>query len=144
MLEGEPLGDISPSWGTGWPGTFVRWLPISLMSFTSSPRKWFSRKSQRWGLCRQHLGPADPKGPGLGSSFPLGQLLWHPRLYPHLSWENFCASQRICRHPASCSVPSCCSSAKSLKKRQAPSRTTSHSANRHPERGKCRKPAEAG
>ena len=36
-----------PSLGPGQPAKFGQVSPIFLMSFTSSSRKWFSRKSQR-------------------------------------------------------------------------------------------------
>ena len=65
VLEGEPFEEIltQPSLQR-----LVRWSPIFLMSFTSSSRKWFSRKSQMWGLRGQKPGHADPTGLDLGSS----------------------------------------------------------------------------
>ena len=38
----------NPAWGPASLQRLVRWSPIFLMSFTSSSRKWFSRKSQMW------------------------------------------------------------------------------------------------
>lgn len=51
--------------------------PIFLMSFSCSARKWFSRKSEP----RACPGPADPKGPGSGSSPRPGQLPGRPEFH---------------------------------------------------------------
>ena len=51
VLNSEPLERYlsNPTWGPATLQKLVRLSPIFLMSFTSSSRKWFSRKSQMWG-----------------------------------------------------------------------------------------------
>lgn len=75
------LGDLLAQRGAGGGGPareVFTWLLISLMNFTSSPRKRFSRKPQTRSLYGQNSGHADPKGPGSGSSSGPGQLLRVP------------------------------------------------------------------
>ena len=64
MLAGEPLEEMhspSPAWELASLWKLV--TSIFLLTFTSSSRKWLSSKSQRWGLCRQNPGHANPEGP---------------------------------------------------------------------------------
>lgn len=53
-------------------------VAIFLMSFTSSSRKWISRKSEMWVW---NAGRADTKWPGSGSSPEPWQLSWRPEFY---------------------------------------------------------------
>ena len=51
VLEGEPFKEVFAQHhlGAGQPVEVSQVSPICLRSFTSSPRKWFSRKSQSAG-----------------------------------------------------------------------------------------------
>ena len=76
MLEGEPSEEILalPSLGARQPVEVSQVVAIFLMSFTSSSRKWFYRKSQGQGYARQNPGHADPTGHGSGSSLGPWQI----------------------------------------------------------------------
>lgn len=136
----------SPTWGPAWRVSQV--IAIFSMSFTSSPRKRFSRKLQRWGSEWAEPEHTDPKGPASGSSpARTTQCLWHPGITPLiLGWlqnvlekgialGRFCIFQRYW-------VSSFYSLANSQKK-STPSRARSSWSNRHQERGWCWRPADA-
>lgn len=51
VLEGKPFKETpaQPSLGSGQPAEVTHKVTIFLMSFTSSSRKWVSRRPKRWG-----------------------------------------------------------------------------------------------
>ena len=67
----------SPAWGPVHHWKLVRRLPIFSVSFTSSSRKWLSRKSQRWGSAW-----ADPKRAWFSFFSMRMQLPQCPGFYP--------------------------------------------------------------
>lgn len=89
----------SPAWGWAFtrdtspaqPAVVSQVVAIFLMSFTSSSRKWLSRKSQRWRSVRAESGACWSKRAfsvllqDCGSSHAY-------KAFPHLSWEGICMS----------------------------------------------------
>lgn len=143
------LGDLLAQRGAGGGGPareVFTWLLISLMNFTSSPRKRFSRKPQTRSLYGQNSGHADPKGPGSGSSSGPGQLLRvpPPPRRPQLILGRLLGVHDPPRWLLRALLLLLRQLSEEAKKRPAPSRATPRSANRRPGRGKRRRPAEAG
>lgn len=108
MLESEPLkemvyaqrrlGYASLHWL--WPSQpmeVVRWLPIFLMSFTSSFRKWFSRKSQRW--CSMPAEPREwrPKGAWFKFFSRVKAASMASWVLAHSFWDGLCTSWKSAR-----------------------------------------------
>lgn len=149
MLEGEPSEEILtlPSLGAGQPVEVSQVVTIFLMSFTSSFRKWFYRKSQRQRCKRQNPGHSDPMGHGSGSSLGPRQLLrWlprHPGFYP--TYLRMVSAGPGKPSPLVLYLPEFLSAlplVSQLVKGPMPSRATLSRWNRSPEVGRCGGPAD--
>lgn len=135
MLEGEPFTEILalPSLGAGQPVEVSQVTLIFFMSFTSSSRKRFSRKSQSM---------PDPKGP---VQVP---LQGHGEFCPiHLQEASACPGRRHCCSTGFVSLRDAQHSCTSLTThRSGPCPPEPHycRGNRSPEGRRCRRLTNAG
>ena len=72
---------------------------IFLMSFTSSSRKWFSRKSQMWGSARAEPRTCRSKRAWFSLFSMRREASIASWVLPHSSWDGFCTSRKRARPP---------------------------------------------
>lgn len=142
MFEGESFQDrlAGASLGAGHPEEVSQVVATFSMSFTFSPRKWLSRKPQRWVSVRVEPKACSSKRAWFWFFSMTMVASRASRVLPQSSWDGFCASWKRAQLLCWFWIKRC--SVNLRKKWPNSPELQCHGGNISLERGRCRRPAD--